>query len=68
MVWILELTQHQARNTVKMAADAIRTYGPIAQQLLMQRNPNTAKYDVTGTPNETYALSLPTICGCTGLL
>jgi hypothetical protein len=24
------------------------------------QSPNTAKYDVTGTPNETYALSLPT--------
>jgi hypothetical protein len=34
------------------AADAIRTYGPnSAAAVNATQSPNTAKYDVTGTPN-----------------
>jgi hypothetical protein len=40
-----------------MAADAIRTMGHSAAAVNATQSPNTAKYDVTGTPNETYALS-----------
>lgn len=48
-------------STVTMAAiDASRTYtGDAAAAVGATQTPNTAKYVVTGTPNETYALTLP---------
>jgi hypothetical protein len=42
------------------AVDASRTYGSnSAAAVGANQTPNTAKYNVTGTPNETYALTLP---------
>lgn len=48
-------------STVTMAAaDATRTYATnSAAAVNATQSPNTAKYKVTGTPNETYAVSLP---------
>jgi hypothetical protein len=48
-------------GTVTMAAvNANRTYGTDnAAAVGATQSPNTAKYDVTGTPSETYALTLP---------
>lgn len=48
-------------STVTMAAvDAGRVYtGAAAAAVGATQTPNTAKYKVTGTPSETYALTLP---------
>jgi hypothetical protein len=48
-------TRHQ--QLLKWRQQIIRTNGPAAVNAT--QSPNTAKYDVTGTPNET--LSLPSV-------
>ncbi|SEB04329.1 protein of unknown function [Flavobacterium gillisiae] len=54
-------------STVSMAAvDATRVYGAnSAAAVNANQSANTAKYNVTGTPNETYALTLPTTVSLT---
>ncbi|MEZ7500235.1 DUF4402 domain-containing protein [Flavobacterium sp. Arc3] len=55
------LTGVGSSTVIMEAADASRTYGTnSAAAVNANQSPNTAKYNVTGTPNETYALSFPT--------
>lgn len=50
-----------ASTVVLNAADAARTYdaGKNAAAVNATQTPNTADYNITGTPNESYAITLP---------